>query len=963
MTSLDQSSFLYGSNAVFIEEIYQKYLQDPNSIDPSWQQYFAKTKDTPMRKASWGISARVVDSSSLQGRGTEAVIQRSIEDKCIASVGATHLPGHDSNYFKAKHLIAAYRENGHYCATLDPLGMETLPTKASLQLTLEDSGLSPEDTIALQGKYFGLETTTAKELEDLLNYAYCGSIGVEFSHVPSVEERMWLYEQMEYHASHRMLEPAAQKTLLQDLVEIEGLEQYLHIKFPGAKRFSVEGNDTSIVCLEKAIEYAADHNVEDVVLGMAHRGRLNTLTKVLGKPYRALLSEFMGTSAFPKELDVSGDVKYHMGYSSDLVTDLGNKIHLSLTPNPSHLEAVNPVVAGKTRAKQDLANDAGRHKVMGILIHGDAAFCGQGVVAESLVMSGLEHYNVGGIFHIVTNNQVGFTANAKDGRPGRYATEVAKVVGAPIFHVNGDDVEATVFATRLASAYRDKFGKDVVIDSVGYRKYGHNEGDEPMYTQAPMYNIIKTKKTPGGIYADYLVSQGVIKEGDYPTMKDAFKAFLDEEHEASKDYKPQAQFLEGLWSGYRRNSASFGSSLRSFEGNTGIEIETLKTLSKKLCTIPSTFDLNPKLAKLFEQRLQTVESDEPIDWATAEQLAFATLLMEGTPVRITGQDAGRGTFSHRHSVLHSQTDDSIYLPLNNLGSEAAKYEVADSCLSEYAVLGFEYGYSLVNPKQLVIWEAQFGDFANTAQAMFDQFITGSEVKWLRMSGLVMLLPHGYEGQGPEHSSARLERFLAMCAEDNMQVVNLTTPANIFHALRRQIHRDFRKPLVVMSPKSLLRHKLAVSSLEDIGAETAFMPVIGDALVPSGLTRGSQKSSETRGSGPAGVRKAIICSGKVYYDLVEARGDRNDVAIVRLEQFYPFPQEEVIASLKGYVNAEIVWCQEEPQNMGGWTFVRPYLEELGLDVSYAGRPASAATACGYLYMHNEQQKKLVEEALK
>jgi len=938
MTALNESDFLYGSNAVFIEEIYQRYLDNPDSVDPSWRQYFKEAKDSPMKHASWGMRARVIDSVAFLGLDPRVSGVSLKSPEALEALGPREVVvDRSANYYKAKYLIDAYRERGHYLADIDPLGMEKLPTKDSLGLKLEDAGLSSSDVVSLKNEYFGIEQASAKELEELLDYAYCGSVGVEFSHVADIKERKWLYEQMEYHASHRAPNPATQKALLQDLVEVEGFEQYLHIKFPGAKRFSVEGCDTSIVSLKKAIEYAADHNVEDVVLGMAHRGRLNTLTKVMGKPYRALLSEFMGTSAFPKELDVSGDVKYHMGYSSDLVTDLGNKIHLSLTPNPSHLEAVNPVVAGKTRAKQDLAKDDGRCRVMGVLIHGDAAFCGQGVVAESLVMSGLEHYNVGGIFHIVTNNQVGFTANPKDGRPGRYATEVAKVVGAPIFHVNGDDVEAVVFATRVASEYRDRFGKDVVIDAVGYRKYGHNEGDEPMYTQGPMYNIIKTKQTPAAIYADYLVSQGVIKDGDYQAKKDEFKAFLDKEYELAKDFKPQAQFLEGLWSGYKRNNSDA-------ETKTGVDVAKLKALGKKLSTIPSTFDLNAKLTKLFEARANTLESNEPIDWATAEQLAFATLLIEGTPVRITGQDAGRGTFSHRHSVLHSQTDESVYLPLNNLGSDAAKYEVADSNLSEYAVLGFEHGYSLVNPNHLVIWEAQFGDFANTAQAMFDQFITGSEVKWLRMSGLVMLLPHGYEGQGPEHSSARLERFLAMCAEDNMQVVNLTTPANIFHALRRQIHRDFRKPLVIMSPKSLLRHKHAVSSLTDLGAGAIFKAVIGDDVATS-------------------IKRLIICSGKVYYDLLEARGDRKDIALVRIEQYYPFPKEELAAAIKGYGDAEVIWCQEEPKNMGAWTFIRPYLEDLlGKNVGYVGRPASAATSCGYLYMHNEQQKDLIEKAL-
>jgi 2-oxoglutarate dehydrogenase E1 component len=665
------------------------------------------------------------------------------------------------------------------------------------------------------------------------------------------------------------------------------------------------------------------------------------------KPYRAILSEFLGNSAFPKDLDITGDVKYHMGFSSDKITPEGHEIHLSLTPNPSHLEAVNPVVAGKVRAKQDsLGRD--RKKAVGILVHGDAAFCGQGIVAESLVMSGLKPYEVGGIFHLVINNQIGFTANPRDSRISRYCTEVAKMVGAPIIHVNSDDVEAVVIATKIASDYRARFGKDVVVDIVCYRKYGHNEGDEPMYTQAKMYNVIRTKQTPAAIYAQKLVAESVIDGAYYDRLKNEFKEKLDEEFAHAKDYKPSKQWLDGNWSGFDRKTDKIL--------KTGVSVALLKKATKDLCTIPTSFDLNKKIEKLLATRLDSVEKDEPIDWSTAEQLAYATLLQENIPIRITGQDAGRGTFSHRHAVLHSQTDESIYEPLNNLSKDQAFFEIADSNLSEYGVLGFEFGYSLVNPKHLVIWEAQFGDFCNGAQIIFDQFISSSETKWMRMSGLVCLLPNGMEGQGPEHSSARIERFLQLCAEDNMRIVYPTKPASIFHLLRKQALSNVKKPLIVMSPKSLLRHKLAVSDLSELDAGTSFVPVIDeiDADVKA-----------------AAVKKVVFCSGKIYYDLLEARRDKNikNIAIIRLEQLYPFEEDIVVKIISKYSKADnYVWCQEEAKNMGCWKYIRASME-LVLDkanikkpIEFIGRPESSSPATGYLAVHNQQQEALVQEAL-
>ncbi len=937
----EQTDFLFAGNSVFVEELYQLYLANPNSVDPSWQKYFASigAREAGALKSTAKVilpEALVKDTSKAQAvNKSQAVVSSSEIELAL----------------KAKFMIAAYRSRGHYLAALDPLNMEKLKTKEELKLTLEDFGLTQDDLqkpLRLGDEFLHLSNKyTVSELVNILRRVYSGSVAAEFNHVENLTEQQWLFEKLELSSLQNNLQDIDKKTALQDLVEVEGFEQYLHTKFPGAKRFSIEGGDSSIVAMIRAIDLSAAQGVKDIVIGMAHRGRLCTLTKVMGKPYRAVLSEFMGTSAFPDDLEVAGDVKYHMGYSSDKTTAEGEVVHLSLTPNPSHLEAVNPVVAGKVRAKQDLIQDNNRKEVMGILVHGDAAFCGQGVVAESLVMSGLEPYDVGGILHFVVNNQVGFTANPSDARPGRYATEVAKMVGAPILHVNGDDIEAVLKVAQIAINYRNVFGKDIIIDIVCYRKYGHNEGDEPMYTQGQMYNVIKTKQTPGSMYAESLVKQGVIDDAYFTKLKEKFKAELDAEYEQAKTYKPRVQWLEGMWAGYTRFTDS--------QLPTGVKSSKLKELGQKLCQIPSDFSLNPKLAKLFDQRAVDLAKDQPIDWATGEQLAFASLLVEGVPIRLTGQDCGRGTFSHRHSVLHSQVDSSVYLPLNNLSNQQASYFVADSNLSEYGVLGFEYGYSLVSPKHLVMWEAQFGDFANGAQIVFDQFISSSETKWLRMSGLVMLLPHGFEGQGPEHSSARLERFLQLAAEDNIQVAYPTTPASLFHLLRRQIYRNIRKPLIIMSPKSLLRHKLAVSHLNELDEGTMFKPVLDEV---------EQVKAES-------VARVILCSGKVYYDLVEKRASEKltNIAIIRLEQLYPFAEDVVINLLTKYNCAkEFIWCQEEPKNMGAWSFIKDYLsdsmQKAGIKNSFKciSRVSAASPAVGSLYAHNKQQDKLVKSAL-
>ncbi|HJD55868.1 MAG TPA: 2-oxoglutarate dehydrogenase E1 component [Rickettsia endosymbiont of Pyrocoelia pectoralis] len=921
---LKKTGFLFGGNAVFIEELYRQYLANPASVDQTWQDFFANIKD----------------NNILLNKSTAKVIQPIAEENKKQPL-PNNLSSEVLNNFRAKEMLNAYRSRGHYLAKLDPLGLEIVKTKNELKLNLEDFEFDNnelEENINITNEFTG----KLSELANKLNQIYTGSIGAEFEQLTSDEEKNWLYNKLE--STNSAFSAEEKKNILNDLVEVEGFEQYLHTKFPGAKRFSVEGGDSSIVAMTKAIDLSLHQGTMEIVIGMAHRGRLNTLTKVVGKPYKAVIAGFISGSVFPDELNVSGDVKYHLGYSSDRV--IGDKqIHLSLADNPSHLEAVNPIVAGKVRAKQDILKDTNRSKVKAILVHGDAAFCGQGVVAECLSMSPLAAYDIGGVLHFVINNQLGFTANAADTRASRYSTEFAKIIAAPILHVNGDDIEAVLKATNIAVEYRQKFGKDVVVEIICYRKYGHNEGDEPMYTQGKMYNIIKSKLTPGNIYANELVKNGVINNDYFAKLKEQFKAKLDQEYEQAKNYKPEAHFLEGLWQNITRTSTQVAV--------TGIDKKTLQNLGIKLCDVPKNFVVNPKLVKLFDARKATLSTDQPIDWATAEQLAFASLLTSGTNIRLTGQDCGRGTFSHRHSVLHSQVDDTTYIPLNNLSENQAKYEVADSNLSEYAVLGFEYGYSLANPKNLVLWEAQFGDFANGAQIIFDQFISSSETKWLRMSGLVVLLPHAFEGQGPEHSSARLERFLQLAAEDNMYVTYPTTPASIFHLLRRQMLDTIRKPLIVMSPKSLLRHKNAVSKLDELGDNTTFLPVL----------------DEVNKLDASNVTKVILCSGKVYYDLYEMRGNNSNIAIIRLEQLYPFEKNVVVELLKKYNKAkEFIWCQEEPMNMGAWRFIVSHLnnalKEAGInnEFKYIGREESASPAVGSLQTHNKQQERLLKEAL-
>jgi 2-oxoglutarate dehydrogenase E1 component len=925
-----KSSFLFGTNAAYLEELYINYLQDKASVSKDWQDIFANLNESNPQDAIKSIQAhhnfhKVTNQKFLSN------VTDSTNGNCLD--------------LRAKMLIDSYRERGHFLAKIDPLELEKLPTEQSLSLNLESFGITSQDldkVISFRGK-----SITVRDLEIQLKKKYSTDSGYEFAHINNREEVKWLTDRVENYNDQNELSKNDQEDILRSLIEVESFEQFLQTKFPSAKRFSVEGADNSIISMQWIINTAAADNVKEAVIGMAHRGRLNTLTKILGKPYTAMLSEFQGGIPFPDGLGLSGDVKYHMGFSRDEEIK-GKKIHLSMMPNPSHLEAVNPVVAGKVRAKQDFLEDKKRHDVIGILVHGDASFSGQGVVAESFMLSDLEGYSVGGIAHIIVDNQVGFTATAKNARASRYPSEVAKIIEAPIFHVNGNDAEAVVKVTRIATEYRNKFGKDAVIHILCYRLYGHNEMDEPRFTQPLMYKKIVTLETPGKIYANQLLATKVIDDKYYDNYKAEFKEKLENDLIEAKTFKPEkADWFEGLWTNF--GNFHLGKAL---DKATGVKISELKTIGLKLCEVSEEIAVNNKITRQLEARKEMMQTGKDINWATAEALAFGSLLVEKVNVRLSGQDSGRGTFSQRHSVLVDQKNDSLYIPLNHLEKNQGIYEIIDSNLSEYAVMGFEYGYSTANPNNLVLWEGQYGDFVNGAQIIIDQFISSAESKWLRASGIVLLLPHAYEGDGPEHSSARPERFLQLCAEDNMQVVNCTTPASYFHVLRRQIHRNYRKPLVIMTPKSLLRHKLAVSSLEDFAENTKFKTVISEiAKIPN-------------------PKKVVLCSGKVYYDLLEYREANkiDDVAIIRLEQLYPFPKLELQEELSKYMNAEIIWCQEEPENMGAWGFLQPQINNLMIEckikgiIKYAGRTAYASASDGYSSIHRKIQEALVKKAI-
>jgi 2-oxoglutarate dehydrogenase E1 component len=941
------TSFLDGANASYLAELYALYETDPASLAPEWQSFFASLGDDAMdviadaNGPSWSAGkATQPITKSLTG----ALTQQQALDAARDTLGA-------------RMLIRAYRTRGHLIAELDPLQLTSRGDHP--ELNPKTYGFTPADysrPIYIGGA-LGFEFATLRQVLDVLKQTYAGPIGYEYMHISDPEQRAWMQERIEGMDREVRFTDQGKRAILAKLIEAEGSERFLNVKYTGTKRFGLDGGESMVPALEQIIKRGGQLGVREIVIGMPHRGRLNVLANVMAKPYRAIFNEFRGGSAQPDDVEGSGDVKYHLGASSDREFD-DNRVHLSLTANPSHLESVDPVVLGKVRAKQDQMGDRERKQVLPLLLHGDAAFAGQGVVAECLGLSGLRGHRTGGPIHFIVNNQIGFTTAPRFSRSSPYPSDVAKMIDAPIFHVNGDDPEAVVYVTKIATEFRQRFGKPVVIDMFCYRRHGHNEADEPAFTQPLMYQRIA--KHPGVVetYANRLIEEGLFTEDEVEELQARFRAYLEEEFLAGETYRPnRADWLDGRWSGI--GFAEEGAR----RGTTGVDLDVLRQIGRKLTAIPESFTPHKTIARIMASRRQMIDEGTGIDWATAESLAFGTLLVEGFKVRLSGQDSERGTFSQRHSVLMDQVTENMYTPLKHLAPEQADFEVINSMLSEEAVLGFEYGYSLAEPNALVLWEAQFGDFANGAQVIIDQFISSGERKWLRMSGLVLLLPHGYEGQGPEHSSARLERYLQSCAEDNWQVVNCTTPANYFHVLRRQLHREFRKPLVLMTPKSLLRHKKVVSELQAFGPQASFHRLLWDH---------AQTHDEPIKLAPDDqIRRVVLCSGKVYYDLYEEREKRgiNDIYLLRVEQLYPFPARALIQELSRFKDAEMVWCQEEPRNMGGWSFIEPNLSWVldHIDAKdkrprYAGRPSSAATATGLMSKHLRELKAFLDEAL-
>ncbi|WP_170448491.1 2-oxoglutarate dehydrogenase E1 component [Ruegeria arenilitoris] len=968
------SSFMQGHNAEYLEQLYAQYTKDPGAIDAAWAEFFRQMGDAApdVQKEAEGPSwARPdwppIPNDDLTGALTGEWIEvdakaagNKIKEKAAKAgvdVSGEQIKRAVLDSIRALMLIRAYRIRGHLAADLDPLGMRAATNHPELDPKTYGFTDADMDRPIFIDNVLGLQMASMRQIVEIVKRTYCGTFALQYMHISNPEEAAWLKERIEGYGKEISFTREGRKAILNKMVEAEGFEKFLHVKYMGTKRFGLDGGEALIPAMEQIIKRGGALGLSDIVIGMPHRGRLNILANVMGKPYRAIFNEFQGGSFKPEDVDGSGDVKYHLGASSDREFD-GNTVHLSLTANPSHLEAVNPVVLGKVRAKQDQLGDTDRSKVMGILLHGDAAFAGQGVVAEGFGLSGLRGHKTGGTMHIVVNNQIGFTTAPHFSRSSPYPTDIALMVEAPIFHVNGDDPEAVVHAAKVATEFRQKFHKDVVIDIFCYRRFGHNEGDEPMFTNPIMYKKIKTHKTTLSLYTERLVKDGLIPEGEIEDMKAAFQAHLNDEFEAGKDYKPnKADWLDGRWSHLDKNKEEY------VRGDTAITPDTLAEVGKALVTVPEGFALHKTVGRLLEHKKQMFETGEGFDWATGEALAFGSLLTEGYPVRLSGQDATRGTFSQRHSGFINQETEERYYPLNHIRAGQSQYEVIDSMLSEYAVLGFEYGYSLAEPNALVLWEAQFGDFANGAQIMFDQFISSGESKWLRMSGLVCLLPHGFEGQGPEHSSARLERFLQMCGQDNWIVANCTTPANYFHILRRQLHRTFRKPLILMTPKSLLRHKLAISNAEDFTTGSSFHRVLWDDA--------QKGNSDTQLVPDDKIKRVVMCSGKVYYDLLEERDARgiDDVYLLRIEQYYPFPAHSLINELERFKQAEMVWCQEEPKNQGAWGFIEPNIEWVLSRIGakhirpiYAGRATSASPATGLASQHKAQQEALVNEAL-
>jgi 2-oxoglutarate dehydrogenase E1 component len=972
------TSFLYGGNAAYIDDLYARYEADPKAVDAEWQSFFQSLKDDAAdiaenargpswRRTDWPRPERTDLTAALDSDWTETAKALGTKVKAQAQTRGVELSTADveratRDSIRALMLIRAYRARGHFHANLDPLGLQPPNDEEELNPGTYGFGESDFDRPIFLDKVLGLEFGTIRQIVAILRRTYCQTLGVEFLHISDGAQKGWIQERIEGPHKEISFTREGKRAILTKLVEAEGFEKFCDVKFTGTKRFGLDGGESMIPALEQIIKRGGALGVREIVVGMAHRGRLNVLSQVMAKPHRAIFHEFKGGSSTPNEIEGSGDVKYHLGASSDREFD-DNKVHLSLTANPSHLEIVDPVVLGKVRAKQDQhgATREDRTMVMPLLIHGDASFAGQGVIAECFGLSGLRGHRTGGSVHFIVNNQIGFTTNPRFSRSSPYPSDVAKMIEAPIFHVNGDDPEAVVFAAKVATEFRQKFQKPVVIDMFCYRRHGHNEGDEPQFTQPLMYKAIAAHPTTLEIYSNKLIDEGVVTAGEVEKIKADWRARLDAELEAALGYRAnKADWLDGRWAGF----TTAGDADDPRRGKTGVDIATLKDIGEKITTLPAGFHLHRTLNRFLENRRKSIETGANIDWATGEALAICSLLLDGNKVRLSGQDSERGTFSQRHSVFIDQENEQRYTPFNHLREGQARYEVINSMLSEEAVLGFEYGYSLAEPNGLTMWEAQFGDFANGAQVLFDQFISSGERKWLRMSGLVCLLPHGYEGQGPEHSSARLERFLQMCAEDNMQVANCTTPANYFHILRRQLKRDFRKPLILMTPKSLLRHRRAVSRLDEMGPDTSFHRLLWDdaQLLPGEKIKLVADDK---------IRRVIICSGKVYYDLYDEREKRgiDDIYILRIEQLYPFPTKALMLELSRFKQAEIVWCQEEPRNMGAWVFVDIFLEwvlnQIGAKhrrARYTGRPAAASTAVGQMSLHLAQLKNFLEDAL-
>ena len=940
------TSFLQGANAAYLEQLYASYQKAPNSVGPEWQAFFASLRDDKddvlfqARGPSWkpnGSAAKVVAPAAFTKEQALAAAQDTLA---------------------ARTLIRNYRTRGHLISKLDPLELTTRKEHPELRPRTYGFTKADYDRPIYLGGALGLQFGTLREVLAILKRVYGQHIGAEYMHISDPEQRQWIQDRLEGPESEVRFTPQGKKAILKKLIEAEIFERFLDVKYTGTKRFGLDGGESLVPALEQVIKRGGQLGLKEIVIGMPHRGRLNVLANVMAKPYRAIFNEFKGGSAHPDDVEGSGDVKYHLGASSDRDFD-GNRVHLSLTANPSHLEIVDPVVLGKVRAKQDQLHDSERREVLPLLLHGDAAFAGQGVVAECFGLSGLRGHRIGGSLHFIVNNQIGFTTAPRFARSSPYPSDVAKMIDAPIFHVNGDDPEAVVHVVKIAMDFRQRFGKPVVIDMFCYRRHGHNEADEPAFTQPLMYARIGEHPRVTEIYGNKLVEEGLLTAAEVEQMHADFRVLLEEEFAASDSYRPnRADWLDGKWSGI--GLAEEGAR----RGVTGVDVERLKEIGCKITHFPKNFTPHKTIARIMANRRKMIEAGVGIDWATAESLAFGSLLTEGFRVRLSGQDSERGTFSQRHSVLMDQSNEKKYTPLKHISKTQGLFEVINSMLSEEAVLGFEYGYSLAEPNALVLWEAQFGDFANGAQVVIDQFISSGERKWLRMSGLVLLLPHGYEGQGPEHSSARLERYLQLCAEDNWQIANCTTPANYFHILRRQLHRQFRKPLVLMTPKSLLRHKRVVSTLSQFGPGTSFHRVLwDDAQFLAGQAIKLKPDAE--------VKRVVLCAGKVYYDLYEEREKRglDDIYLLRIEQLYPFPARALIQELTRFAEAEMVWCQEEPKNMGAWSFIEPnlswvldHIEAKHKRPRYAGRPASASAAAGIAHKHQSELKALLEEAL-